>query len=302
VFLQLCSFSCVPSVALETRRTDCCGEYARKKLSPIEDADLMRTSSQLHLRESYLALSMKSGEVLVSANQLAFSFSGPKRGGARRGAGRKPRAAHLRQTPHRARQVHRKANPVHVTLRARLRSLRAQQVTHTLLAALRDSNRNRFRVVHYSVQENHVHLIVEAEDHDALLSGVRGLMVRVARRVNRLLFRRGRFWADRWHGRDLDGPRQVRNALVYVLQNRAKHVRGVSLDPLSSAGAFDGFASTLPRAFRSIGPPCVASAKTWLLRVGWRKWGLIGLTEGPAGGVSRDSNAAGVRCNQVNAM
>jgi hypothetical protein len=127
------------------------------------------------------------------------------------------------------------------------------------------------------VQDNHVHLIVEAEDRAALLSSVRGLMVRIARRVNRLLRRRGRFWADRWHGRDLEGPRQVRNALVYVLQNHKKHARSAGLDPLSSAGSFDGFASALPGTFRSIGPPCAAAAKTWLLRVGWRRGGLIGL-------------------------
>ena len=220
----------------------------------------------------------------MRVDQLAFSFAEPKRrGGARRGAGRKPRAVHLRRTPHRARAVHRKAHPVHVTLRAMLRSIRAQQLVRTLLGALRDSNRDWFRVVHYSVQANHVHLIVEADDSHALGSGVRGLMVRTARRVNRLLFRRGRFWADRWHGRDLEGPRQVRNALVYVLQNHKKHARSVALDPLSSAATFDGFSSPLPASFRGIGPPCVALAKTWLLRTGWRKRGLIRLAEAPAG-------------------
>jgi len=219
----------------------------------------------------------------MGGNQLAFLFPELKRrGGARRGAGRKPRAAHLRRTPHRVRAVHRKAHPVHVTLRAGVRSLRSQRVARTLLGGLRDSNRDWFRVVQYSVQENHLHLIVEAADSDSLWAGVRGLMVRVARRVNRLLRRRGRFWADRWHGRDLEGPRQVRNALVYVLQNHKKHARSASLDPLSSAGSFDGFASALPAAFRSIGPPCVAMAKTWLLKIGWRRRGLIGLTEAPA--------------------
>jgi len=84
-------------------------------------------------------------------------------------------------------------------------------------------------------------------------SGVRGLMVRIARRVNRVLRRRGRFWADRWHGRDLEGPRQVRNALVYVLQNRRKHAGSAALDPLSSASSFDGFANALPATFRSVG-------------------------------------------------
>jgi REP element-mobilizing transposase RayT len=218
-------------------------------------------------------------------SQLTLSFPEPKRhGGARRGAGRKPRAAHQRRTPHRARPVHRKAHPVHITLRAGMRCLRTQRVVSTLLSALRDSNRDWFRVVHYSIQDNHVHLIAEAENTVRLESGVRGLMVRIARRVNALLRRRGRFWADRWHGRDLEGPRQVRNALVYVLQNHKKHAHSVSLDPLSSAASFDGFASPLPRGFRGAGPPWLVTAQTWLLKSGWRRRGLIRLSETPARG------------------
>ena len=146
---------------------------------------------------------------------------------------------------------------MHITLRARLHSLRSQRVARTLLNALRDSNRDYFRIVHYSIQENHVHLIAEAEDTAALASAVRGLTVRIARRVNHVLRRNGRFWADRWHGRDLEGPRQVRNALVYVLQNRKKHTSGAlldALDPLSSAASFDGFATAVPREFRGVGP------------------------------------------------
>jgi REP element-mobilizing transposase RayT len=218
--------------------------------------------------------------------QLALSFPEPKRrGGARRGAGRKRGPAHLRQTPHRARPVHRKAHPLHVTLRAGVRALRAQHVAGVVLRALRESNRDWFRVVHYSIQENHVHLIVESEDDAALSSGVRGLMVRVARRVNRVLRRRGKFWADRWHGRDLEGPRQVRNALIYVLQNRKKHadlVNNARLDPLSSAPWFDGFLGSVPSVTRGVGPPYTATARTWLLKVGWRRHGLIQLTEAPA--------------------
>jgi len=180
--------------------------------------------------------------------------------------------------------MHRKAHPVHVTLRAGLRILRTQRVARTLLSGLRDSNRDSFRIVQYSVQENHIHLIVEADDTKTLTSGVRGLMVRMARRVNRLLRRHGRFWSDRWHGRDLEGPRQVRNALVYVLQNHKKHADTAVLDPLSSAASFDGFATAIPSGFRSVGPPCVAAARTWLLKIGWRRRGLIRLSEAPAAG------------------
>lgn len=233
----------------------------------------------------------------MRAKQLELSFlvrSG--RGGARVGAGRKASPAQQRRTAHRARPVHRKAEPVHVTLRAFTRSLRCQQVVRTVLGALHASNAEHFRVVHYSVQANHLHLIVEATDKASLSSGVRGLMVRLARRVNRLLFRRGRFWADRWHGRALTNPRQVRNALVYVLQNHKKHghaqaagriglpgpTENTALDPLSSAPWFDGFAEPNTVTPRNVGPPCVLPPSSWLLRTGWRRHGLIHRAEGPS--------------------
>ncbi len=232
--------------------------------------------------------------------QLGLSFVRKGRGGARVGAGRKRLPSGSRHTPHRARAQHRARHPVHITLRAITRSLRSQQVIRTVLTALRESNSARFRLAHYSVQENHLHLIVEAEDKQALSSAMRGLMIRIARRVNRLLFRIGRFWADRWHGNVLTSPRQVRNALVYVLKNRQKHaatppndgrkshaahrVRAGSsagwLDPLSSAQWFDGFADSIA-SFHSVGPRCVARATSWLLRVGWRCHGLIQSNEVP---------------------
>lgn len=233
---------------------------------------------------------------------MPFEFSPVvRRGGARPRAGRKPLPAHLRHTPHRARPEHRAAHPVHVTLRASLRSLRRAQVAGTVLGAIRASSGEGFRIAHYSLQDNHIHLIVEAENKGSLSSGVRGLMVRIARRVNRLLFRRGRFWADRWHGRALTGPRQVRNALVYVLQNHRKHgvtrrsppttaSRSASpFDALSSAYWFDGFVEPIPPACRSIGPPCVAVPRTWLLRFGWQRHGRIHAWEAPMSPRARKS-------------
>ena len=131
------------------------------------------------------------------------------------------------------------------------------------------------------MQDNHLHLIVEAADKALLSSALHGLAIRIALRVNRLLFRRGRFWADRWHGHALVTPREVRNALRYVFQNHRKHGHSATLDPLSSAQWFDGFASALPPSFRSVGPPCTAPPTTWLLNVGWRRHGLIRIGEAP---------------------
>ena len=122
------------------------------------------------------------------------------------------------------------------------------------------------------MQHNHLHLIVEADDRFALLSGVKGLVMRIAYHVNRLLFRRGRFWADRWHGRALATPRAVRNALVYVLNNLRKHVTGArGMDTHSSAPWFGGWKDVTLR--RDWGMPPVARARTWLARVGWLRHG-----------------------------
>src|SRR3954468_20208267 len=153
------------------------------------------------------------------AAQLALRFPFTW-GGARRGAGRKP--GPRPRTPHAARPIHRAAEPVHVTLRARIAALRSRFVFPTVrLAIARAARRDpeTFRVVHYSVQRDHVHLVVEAADARALSSGVRSIAIRIARYVNDLLGRRGSFWADRWHGRALASLREVRAALVYVLAN-----------------------------------------------------------------------------------
>src|SRR5437762_12776397 len=138
----------------------------------------------------------------------------------------------------------------------------------------------RLLVVHFSVQDDHLRLIVEADDRATLARGVRGLAIRVARAVNRALDRRGAVCADRYHARALTSPRAVRHALIYVLMNRRKHCAGErGLDPCSSAPWFTGWRNalaTLP------GPPPVVGAHTCLAAVGWRRHGLIdGATECP---------------------
>ena len=141
------------------------------------------------------------------------------------------------------------------------------------------ASRNDFRVVHFSVQGNHLHLIVEAAD-DRLSSGAHGLAIRVARQVNRVLGRSGRFWDDRYHARTLETPREVRNAIVYVLMNAKKHHPGEApdIDPCSSAAWFDGFRESVARPAE---PAPVRPSATWLGTIGWRIHGLLSRRESP---------------------
>jgi REP element-mobilizing transposase RayT len=142
-----------------------------------------------------------------------------------------------------------------VTLRRAkgLPSLRSNSLHRLLLAAVRDTGRARgdaFRIVHYSIQADHLHLIVEADDPRELSNGMRSFAIRIALRVNRLLQRRrGRVWGDRHHRRDLTSPSEVRNALVYLLSNHLKHGElDVGLvDPCSSGPWFEGWIAR-PRA------------------------------------------------------
>ena len=143
------------------------------------------------------------------------------------------------------------------------------------------------RLVHFSVQRNHLHLIFEAGDWDALYSAVTGLEVRLARMINKLLSRTGRVFDHRYHTHVLRTPREVRNALVYVLNNARKHAKqaGVAvprswIDPLSSAAAFDGWRD--PIEIHPVGEdPPVHAPGSWLLREGWRRHGLVSASEMP---------------------
>jgi REP element-mobilizing transposase RayT len=177
---------------------------------------------------------------------------------------------------------------VHITLRARrgLQSLRSERAFQAFLRALEGANADAFRVVHFSVQTDHVHLIVEADSADHLRSGLNGLTCRAARALNRVWRRRGSIWGDRYHARALTTPREVRHGLVYVLLNFRKHLRAPPLvDPRSSGAWFDGWShaqQTPPR------PSPVAAPRTWLASVGWRRGGgPIDVRELPASRSSR---------------
>ncbi len=142
--------------------------------------------------------------------------------------------------------------------------------------------RTAFRLVHYSLQDNHAHLLVEARDRDALGRGMKAIAARLARAVNRVAGRRGPVLKDRYHHRVLPTPREVHRALRYVLLNAQRHSKTprfagtVTFDPSSSARWFDGWkrGSASSKA-GSAERPAVARARTWLLAVGWRRYGLL---------------------------
>jgi putative transposase len=159
-------------------------------------------------------------------------------GGKRKGAGRKPSGARA-GVWHSTRPVLKARFPVHVTWRMRkdVWNLRTRRCFRVLARAFHLASRGGFRLVHYSVQGNHLHLLVEARDRRILSSGMNGLGVRVARGLNRVMSRRGRVLADRYHAHILRTPAEARRARAYLLQNAQRHYGHVQPDPYTSVQA-----------------------------------------------------------------
>ena len=184
--------------------------------------------------------------------------------------------------------------PIHVTLRVRrgIPSLRNPRFLREWRRTLRKAcDRQGFRVIHYSVQGNHAHLIAEAPGGKrALGCGMKAVGQRFAHCVNRVFDRKGPVLHGRYHLTLLTTPTQVRNALAYVLLNVRKHWREAGrrlsapqIDPYSSGRWFDGWRGGSQATVPADEPPEVAPAGFWILDVGWRRRGLIALSEVPGG-------------------
>ena len=208
------------------------------------------------------------------------------RGGPRPGAGRpcgpRPRVLHRERPGVPGRY------PVHVTLRVRsdVPSLRSASFVREFRRSLAQAcERGTFRVVHYSLMDDHVHCIVEAAGKRALACGMKSLGARVARAANRVFERTGSALDGRYHAVLLRTPRQVHRAVRYVLLNARKHARrpgrALRLDLASSGRWFDFWREDVGAADPIGGEREVSPARSWLLQIGWRRHGRIGLTEIP---------------------
>ena len=237
---------------------------------------------------------------MASDVQQKFEFR--THGGTREGAGRKRAPRGRARVQHRTRKTTKPRFPVQVTVRMRpeIAGLRNFVLIPVLRRAFvygckKDKAGLEFRICQFSIQGNHIHLMCEAANNEALARGMQGWCVRVARGLNKKLGRTGSVFEDRYHSALITSPRQCRNALCYVLQNARRHGERIDpayngMDPFSSAWWFDGWKDNEWR--EGLLPPdmrTVAAAETWMLQVGWRRHGLLSIDEVPAAGRTKGS-------------
>jgi REP element-mobilizing transposase RayT len=188
------------------------------------------------------------------------------------------------------RPEHDARNPVLVTCRiARdLRTLRTGRMYRAIRSATRiAARRSDFRIVHLSIQKDHLHLIVEADSKLGLARGMQGFAISAAKQIHRALRettgvrRETAVFTDRYHPRALKTPTEVRHALAYVLNNWRKHgehhtreLAAWPIDLFASGIAFDGWnRPLLERPPPTYEPLVVVRAQSWLLAHGWRRAG-----------------------------
>jgi hypothetical protein len=166
-----------------------------------------------------------------------------------------------------------------------------------LRRAITRASVDRFRVIHFSIQQDHGHFIVEGDESRRARGGMHGLAIRLALAVNRALGRKGQVVCDRYHVRPLTTPRQMRTSMVYVLLNFRKHLRAPpGIDPRSSGPHFSGWhgqarldsadvasAAAASAGAAAIGPTATVAPTTWMATIGWqRAGGPLKLEERPA--------------------
>ncbi|HEX7842955.1 MAG TPA: transposase [Kofleriaceae bacterium] len=215
-----------------------------------------------------------------------------RRGGKRRGAGRKPKRPRAAER-HAARPEFKSYHALHVVLRIvpAVGSLRRRKMYKAMReASITAALRERFRIVHISLQRTHVHMLVEAENKAALARGMQGLQISAARNINTALGdgvrrRRGRVFADRYHLEVITSPTRARHAIAYVLSNWRKHGEDREglpstwlVDPFSSGILFPDWQELQDKAWmwpirETYDPLVVFRPRTWLLSEGWKRAG-----------------------------
>jgi hypothetical protein len=196
--------------------------------------------------------------------------------------------------PHDTRPRFNPRYPVQVTVRAvrGLPSLRSPRVFGAVQHALARASFDRFRVIHFSIQQDHGHFIVEGDDARRLRGGIHGLAIRLALAVNRVLGRKGAVVGDRYHARALTSPRRMRTSMVYVPLNFRKHLRAPpGIDPRSSGPHFPGWQGA-PAVMAQL--PATVPPATWMAAIGWlRGGGRLRIDERPARALGRPTARAG---------
>lgn len=157
--------------------------------------------------------------------QLKFDLYKGKHGGRRPGSGRK--RIHSKGVAHRSREKVLSRTPVHVNFKYNT-YIKKKFCLKLLKRAIVNGRKFGLKVTQFSLQHNHIHLIIEAESNEILTAGMRSITITFAKGLQK-----GKVQIERYHLHVLKTLREVRNAVKYVMFNSQKHEKGTCVDEFS---------------------------------------------------------------------
>lgn len=166
----------------------------------------------------------------MRTKQLKLNLYTGKKGGRRPGSGRK--RIHSKGVAHRSREKVTTRTPLHINFKYRTH-IKNKQCLKLLKKAIVNARSHGLRIIHFSLQSNHIHLLIESESNEILTRGMRSLTVTMAKGL-----KAGRVQLERYHLHVLRTIREAKHAAEYILFNQQKHEKG-------TYSKVDGYSSLL---------------------------------------------------------
>ncbi len=126
---------------------------------------------------------------------------------------------------HTKRPLLKKPTSLHLTVK--IKKNKAEIKNKSVLAILKRSilnaRRQGLRVIHYSLEYDHVHLLIEADNNHILGKGMQAFGVTFSKAINRLKKLTGEVYKHRYHFRRISSSKELKNVMNYIFTNGVKH-------------------------------------------------------------------------------
>lgn len=155
-----------------------------------------------------------------------------------KGAGRP--AIHDIGIRHLARPHLKKPSSLHLTIKIKKikADIKNKSILSILKRAILNARKKGLRVLHYSLEYDHVHLLIEAENNTILGKGMQAFGVTLSKAINRVRKLKGGVYKHRYHFRQISSARELKNVMNYIFSNGMKHKTAMSIvSPFNSIRA-----------------------------------------------------------------
>jgi REP element-mobilizing transposase RayT len=140
-----------------------------------------------------------------------------------KGAGRP--AIHDVGIRHRERPKLTRLSSLHLTVKInRIKAdLKNKSTLKVLKRAICNARKKGLRVVHFSLEYDHIHLLIESPNNSTLGRGMQSLGVTMARGINLFKKSEGGVYKHRYHFRKISSSRELKRVMHYIFNNGVKH-------------------------------------------------------------------------------